>query len=416
MQKQQNQMKLKSKISLISTLSFILLIALIPFAAQAIVYDSSPDCEQKMNTYYYLQSLSLTGRSYGLPGELFSTSFYGMPPAPCYQPSSTESTESSAPVVTTVSVSPSYTGRSYHSTTEVFAPYGSKISPSTSVPADFKIAFIGDVGDSINSSKVMKLIKSEGADVILISGDFDYKHNPSRFDRFLTSYFGEDFPIFASIGNHDADAWSGYKRRFERRLKRIDGAQCTGDYGVKSICTYNGISFILSGVGTKGSNHEEYLEGALTSAETDWKICSWHKVMQKLQAGNNADSTGYGVYDECRKHGAIIITAHEHSYSRTHLMDNFETQSIASTDNTLTLEDGKSFAVVSGLGGRSHRNLNTTRAAYPWMAAAYGMNSPGTYGAFFCSFNVDGDEDKASCYFKDINGIIQDSFTVINKA
>ena len=35
------------------------------------------------------------------------------------------------------------------------------------------------------------------------------------------------------------------------------------------------------------------------------------------------------------------------------------------------------------------------------------------FGELFCTFNVDGDEGKAHCYFKDIDGVIADEFDVI---
>ena len=57
-----------------------------------------------------------------------------------------------------------------------------------------------------------------------------------------------------------------------------------------------------------------------------------------LHQGDFDYEVGWGPYEECREGGAIVATGHEHSYSRTHLMDNFETQIIASTSNTLQIE------------------------------------------------------------------------------
>jgi hypothetical protein len=86
--------------------------------------------------------------------------------------------------------------------------------------------------------------------------------------------------------------------------------------------------------------------------------------MQLLQVGGKSDETGWGVYEESRRGGAIMATAHEHSYSRTHLLADVEHQEVASTSEPLVLaaddpatpeDGGRSFAFAPGLGKR-HRN------------------------------------------------------------
>ena len=131
-----------------------------------------------------------------------------------------------------------------------------------------------------------------------------------------------------------------------------------------------------------------------------------------MQVSRKSNQVGWDAYEKCRKGGAIIATGHEHSYQRTHLMDELETQSIDSTSNTLHIRDGKSFAFVSGLGGQSIRP-QTSLAANPWWAAVYTSTQGASFGALFCTFNVDGEENKAHCYFKDVNGEIPDEFDLI---
>jgi len=142
--------------------------------------------------------------------------------------------------------------------------------------------------------------------------------------------------------------------------------------------------------------------------------------MRLMQIGGKEDETGWGVYEEARKGGAIIATAHEHSYSRTHLLSSMSAQTVASTSNTLHLTEGNSFAFVSGLGGHSIRAQSLTGN---WWASAYASTclagdqicqpnaSP---GALFGVFNVDGQPNKAIFYFKDINGRVVDQFVVVN--
>jgi len=273
----------------------------------------------------------------------------------------------------------------------------------TTISKNFKVAFIGDQGLGDNSIDVLQLIKDENTDMVLHQGDFDYENNPDKWDKQINDVLGEDFPYFASIGNHDLPVWSDYQQKLQARLNRIHNANCIGDLGVKSVCTYQGLFFILSGVGTKGSGHDTYIREQLAYDNSTWRICSWHKNQRLMQVGGKKDEVGWKPYEACREGRAIIATGHEHSYSRTHLMDDFETQSIASTSNTLRIEKGRTFAFVSGLGGKSIRGQNDELAANDWWAAIYTSDQDANYGALFCIFNKEGIENRTHCYFKDID-------------
>ena len=284
-----------------------------------------------------------------------------------------------------------------------------------SMPPNFKVAFIGDQGLNDSSREVLQLIKGEGADMVLHQGDFDYTDRPDAWDQQINQILGHDFPYFASIGNHDVSAWGNYQRKLQSRLDRISGARCTGDLGVNSFCTYRGLFFVLSGVGTLGSGHVSFIKEALASREAQealWRICSWHKNQRLMQVGGKRDKVGWEPYEECRRGGAIIATGHEHSYSRTHLMDSFETQSIAST-STVHITRGNSFAFVSGLGGLSIRGQDDQLAAKAWWAAVHTSAQGADFGALFCTFNHKAVENRGHCYFKDLNGVIADEFEVI---
>jgi hypothetical protein len=142
-----------------------------------------------------------------------------------------------------------------------------------------------------------------------------------------------------------------------------------------------------------------------------------------MQVGNIKNLTGWGVYEACRQGGAMIGTAHSTTYSRSHLMSNFQTQSVASTANTLVLEKGKSFDFVNGLGGGG---IGSQQIDGNWWASVYASTclpssthcqANATFGALFCTFNIDGQADLANCYFKDIkdiNGNIIDDFDLIS--
>ena len=136
------------------------------------------------------------------------------------------------------------------------------VSTVSTVPTteNLKVAFIGDQGSGNDADFVLHLISDEGADMVLHQGDFDYSDNPDLWDDKISLILGENYPYFASIGNHDVTSWDGYQQKLSERLSRVTGADCSGDLGVNSSCNYMGLFFILSGVGTMGNNHTSFIE------------------------------------------------------------------------------------------------------------------------------------------------------------
>jgi Calcineurin-like phosphoesterase len=281
------------------------------------------------------------------------------------------------------------------------------------------VAFIGDQGLTKEARAVLRMIRAENADVVLHLGDLDYEDDPIAWDAMITEVLGADFPVFAAVGNHDDKRWygpGGYQDRQEARLSRIPDADCSGELGVRSACTFRGLFFILSGIGTipeapNHPGHVNYLRDQLAGSDAIWKICAWHKNQSAMQLGSKEDEVGWQSYEVCREGGAIVATAHEHSYSRTHLMDEFATQSVASTSDTLVIDEGESFVFVSGLGGHSIRDQEQ---GGPWWASIYTRHQGANFGALFCEFFDAGEPDRANCYFKDIDGNVPDRFELIS--
>lgn len=289
-------------------------------------------------------------------------------------------------------------------------------------PVDFTIAFIGDQGVGPNAVAVLELIAAEDADMVLHQGDLGYTLDATLWDQQIDDTLGFYFPYFGTIGNHDCLAsvsgcsgpgdWPDYRALLQERLDRIPGAVCVGELGVNMACTYMGIFFVFSGVGTLGTGHDAFISGALGNSDAIWRICAWHKNHQLMQVGLKSTEVQLSTYDACRAGGAIIATAHEHSYSRTHLMSSFASQTVLSTSSLLTIGLGQTFAFVSGLGGHSIRAENPLRAADPWWANIYTSTQGAQYGALFCSFNHLSVVDQAHCYFKDVDGVVADEFDI----
>ena len=309
----------------------------------------------------------------------------------------------------------------------------SQVGP-TQTPPNFKVAFIGDQAIGQNAVDVLELIQTEGADMVLHQGDLGYglelvPQTAIDWDEQITNILGDDFPYFASIGNHDVGNWATYQSLLVARLGQVAGASCTGDYGVMATCTYQGLYFILSGAGSSPivpdyAPHIDYIQDQLAADNSIWRICAWHKNQTAMQVGSKPNEVGWGPYEACRQGRAIIATAHEHSYSRTKTLSNVQTQTVDSlwTDpNDLRVSAGSTFVFVSGLGGHSIRHQKRCLPTTPpygcngeW-ASIYTFNQGATYGALFIEFHVDGDPAKASGYFKDIDGDVIDSFTITSE-
>lgn len=305
-------------------------------------------------------------------------------------------------------------------------------TPGATIP-NLKVAFIGDQGANSNTQAVMKLIKAEAAQFVIILGDFDYSSDPDKWDANLTSGLGADFPVFAAAGNHDVPAWPDYQKKLTTRLAKIAGAKCTGEYGTKSSCTYLGLFFVLSGVGTTGSGHEVYLKDQLAADKSLWRVCAWHKNQHDMQVGGKGDEVGWTAYQTCQNGGALVMTGHEHSYSRTKNLnavgDRAKGHGAFGDLTKLVVKTGApgaNFVTVSGLGGVERRDFEPDHATDTWWASWYASNghlkngaklttastfSTG-FAATFITFNVDGDPKKARGYAKNLAGVELDSYEI----
>lgn len=303
-----------------------------------------------------------------------------------------------------------------------------------------KVAFIGDQGINANAKAVLQLIKNEGADVVLHQGDLGYGTETNvqtaiDWDRQITDILGANFPYFASKGNHDQGNWGvagGYQDLLEARASRV-GVNCTGNYGENSACKYRGLFFVLSAGGESGTatGNAAYISNELSADNSVWSVCSWHRNRREMQIGGKTSEVGWELYEACRQQGAIIATAHEHSYERTKTLINITNLvvdtnqhplvgGIPSNPNHVLVGAGKSFVFVSGLGGNSIRDQERCLpSSYPYgggsgcnyiWASISTTNQSADYGALFCSFPINGDQ--ASCYFKDIRGRVPDQFNV----
>lgn len=308
-----------------------------------------------------------------------------------------------------------------------------------------KVAITGDTGYDEDDTpeidtgfeRVLELIKAEDADLMVILGDFSYEEEIDVADVYFSNInrvLGEDFPILASDGNHDD--WSHYEPYFKERMERmgLDGDVIAED---KYSVVYQDIKWVLLGE----QSHPEFVKEELVNDDHNWKICGWHRVMNDMNAGGKGDEMGWEVYRTCQDEGAIIATAHEHSYSRTLTLTDIGNTAAGhgatGEPDLMEVGPGRTFVFVSGLGGRPARDYHCDlHDDDTWWSTIYTSNyylrngeqvakscveddevvEGYTSGVLFITFNAGGDPDKADAYFKNVNGEVIDEFTITKVA
>jgi len=278
--------------------------------------------------------------------------------------------------------------------------------------AGTKIAFIGDTNAGSTFQSVLNLIKNEGAQLTVALGDTVYSPNlEDDWNSRVRSTLGDGDPALVVVGNHDVDdgSWSTIVSYGTARLGRQTATTCSGTYGERATCRLNNVFLVLSGVGTRGSrsDQENFISSSLANAPSGaWRICAWHKNQRLMQVGAKTDEVGWTAYESCRSRGALIMTGHEHSYSRTHLLSSMQNRTVVDSSSPYTVTNGNSIVVVSGIGGVDIRDQELSGN---WWAKIYTSTQGARHGALFGTFYT----DRAEFYLKNVNGQIIETFTII---
>jgi hypothetical protein len=291
---------------------------------------------------------------------------------------------------------------------------GAGAGGAISTDPNLKIGFIGDTSTGTNFRSVLTLVKNEGAAALVVEGDMSYSSDPNAWWSDVNTVLGTTFPVFISRGNHDDSSWSGYLPQANAHLG--GAVREAGAHDANYKTTFRNLVIATIKVGDTGARIAPFLQ----NDPHIWKICQWHQNQQAMQIGGKTDEMGWDVYETCRQQGAIIETGHEHSYERTKTLTSMTNQIVdttCSSASSLCVGAGRTFANVVGLGGNSVRDQTRCLPTTPpygckgeW-AFIYASNQGATHGAQFITFNDTGPKH-ASGYFKNVNGVTVDTFTI----
>jgi hypothetical protein len=310
----------------------------------------------------------------------------------------------------------------------------------------FKVAFIGDTGYDpkdtpaldANFEQVLALVRSEEAHLLAIAGDFAYAEETDVarvYFATINRILGAQFPVLGAAGDHDD--WSHYQPFFQARLEvmGLPRSLIAGpNYGLR----FGGLQWAVLG----GPGQAPVVRDQFTHEDGAWRVCLWHWTMHDMQPGDKGDEMDWASYRACQEAGAMIVTGHEHVYARTLTLTDLGHREAGhgatGRPDRLEVGPGRTFVVVSGLGGRSKRDYECAEHDDDtWWATVYTRNyylragttvakncAEGTqeyetavqgytYGALFITFNAGGDPSQAEAYFKTINGEIIDRFSIV---
>ena len=100
------------------------------------------------------------------------------------------------------------------------------------LPNGLKVAFVGDTGAGPGFLRVLKLIKAEKADLVVVLGDTDYGSTEAKWDRMIKEVLGDEAALLV-IGNHDRTESNpeAVIKLGKARLAKNPQIKCEGAYG-----------------------------------------------------------------------------------------------------------------------------------------------------------------------------------------
>lgn len=310
----------------------------------------------------------------------------------------------------------SHDNDNYENEFRSYGAFNSKIDASQNleqVPANFKIAMIADTGLNVYTKRLWrKLAEKDQVNLVIHPGDFAYSYGMSgAFMHHLHQVMPVNdtvrppIPYVTTTGDHDMREFGKYRAGLVQRDRDTPGLKCEGRWGYVHVCTYKGIVMIGAGLALKRAKYEDVLNAQLKRfSQKDpvtgkpiwrWKFCLWHRNAEIYQVGDKDDGIDVHFYDICRQHGAIIVTGHQHTYSRTHEMLDFakalpNDESVASNGRVSHVFPGQSLAIVTGLSGAQPRSWIKRRVTDRHWVSVMAKQNFVSVGGLICTLNVDG--------------------------
>ena len=224
--------------------------------------------------------------------------------------------------------------------------------PSTPV----RIAILGDVGCGCDVEiQAAEVINSFNPDLVLFTGDLAYPEASAANlrARFMIPFAKvmNHIPVYAAIGNHDADANDAAAVFSALALPRnsVDNSEqyYTHSFGCVSFTAINA----EWGIESASAPQVQWLDGVLAADTHAWKLVFAHRPMYSTGAHPDDERLKAYVRPILEARGVdLFLAGHDHNYQRTYPMVNGVPDT--SEQNDMTDPVGPIY-IVTGGGGAS---------------------------------------------------------------
>lgn len=317
------------------------------------------------------------------------------------------------------------------------------------------VALLGDTGAGAGFESVLRLIRAEAPNVVMVNGDFGYGSDPAAWAARVRDNLDLDkTAVIGALGNHDverdglAEQYVSIFQSFRRPTNGLN-EQCTGSKEIRTgrdvvavdeICTFGNLSVVASAIGQLFTKDyfEDQLEKKLNSVpDGNWKLAGYHFTLASMNPGLKSDQSTHRFFDLIRRHGAIGAQAHTHSaMASCPIVSEFrrgvEVQCHRDFGDDLEYRfvgRGTGLYVDSSLGGMGPRERKRCHGADDRCRHMVDLISKEGYtrvdgqrkrfnsrhGALFLTFNAGGNPGIARAEFKDVNGNTVFRFRITKK-
>ena len=309
--------------------------------------------------------------------------------------------------------------------------------PGADAATTVRLAALGDIGATANSTAVLSSIRDGGYDATLALGDLSYGA-PGTEEAWCTSVkdvLGEGYPFELLAGNHESNGQNGHINNFSSCLpNQLPGL--VGTYGrqyyvdvpreaplARVVMVSANLSFpeYFSSFAT-GSPSYKWTENAIDDARAKgipWVVLGTHYNCLGI-ANYECPSGPEPLELALRKKVDLYLNGHDHSYQRTRQLslgpacpsiaaDAFDADCIVDGSGQGPYAAGAGTIIaLSGAGGVGLYPIDTTDADFPYYAYTEGSNRNPSYGHLGLTLT----STKISADFVSPAGTSLDSFVV----
>ncbi len=222
--------------------------------------------------------------------------------------------------------------------------------------APVSVVIVGDVGCGCEIElQTANVINSFHPDLVLFTGDLAYPEaSPANFrSRFMIPFAKvmDHIPVYAAIGNHDADANDAAAVFSALALPRnsVDNSEqyYTHSHGCLSFTAINA----EWGIESANTPQVQWLDSVLAADTHPWKLVFDHRPMYSSGAHPDNEQLKAYVRPILEARGVdFFLSGHDHNYQRTYPMVNGVPDTTEANDMTDPV--GPTY-IVTGGGGAS---------------------------------------------------------------